>query len=95
MSQCSVFIKTHSVTCSQVSKLSRSDHSIDLTFATNNAEALEMATQPPFFMTLPPEIRLMIYKALLEGTDHFVTLKYLADENMVAANLLSRKRRAP
>ena len=37
----------------------------------------------------------MISKALLKGTDHFVTLKYLADENMVAANLLSRKRQAP
>lgn len=45
--------------------------------AANNAEAHEMPTSPPSFMMLPPEIRIMVYKALFDDIDAFGTLRCL------------------
>jgi len=45
--------------------------------AADNAAVHEMATSLPSFMILPPEIRIMVYKALLDSADAFGALNCL------------------
>lgn len=49
--------------------------------AGSNAEAHDMSKSPTSLMMLPPEIRIMIYKAFLDDTDAFGTLRCLFSGN--------------
>jgi hypothetical protein len=52
---------------------------MNTSFTTNNPMAREMTTpQTLSFMTLPPEIRIQIYKLVFDGIDTLATLEFLA-----------------